>query len=462
MSSVIHRSSRTSRRSFLKAGSVALAAPTILGSRLLAQKSTSPTARINVGIVGLGSRGFNLLDEFLAEPRVQVTAICDVHDLHYRDREWGKGPVFGRVPARVKVEQKYGQRYKSGKYSGLMITSDFEYICQRDDIDVIVVATPDHWHALCTLTAINQGKDVYCEKPVTHTFAEGQAVSREVAKRKAVFQTGSQQRSDPLFQHAVNLVRNGVLGKIRTVEVGIPPGYDKPQGSTEVLTPPIGLDYEQWCGPSVMLPYMQARHHRWWRGHRAYGGGVLMDWIGHHNDIAHWSLDLDKSGPTVVEAVDWKFPGTDVYNTPQRYTIRCEFKQGVTSTISSQNEQGTKWIGENGWLHVRRGKMTASDSRWTNLAFNPGNKRVQKVDSHVANFVDCVHSREECLAPAETAHRSITPGHLAYVSHELKRPLKWDAENEVVIGDEKANQMLMPSTTGRRRRIGPFRPTRRK
>lgn len=402
----------------------------------------APNDRINVGLIGLGSRGFNLLDEFLAEPRVQVTALCDVHDLHYRDRKWGVGPAYGRVPARDRVEKRYAEQYKSGSYSGLLMTSDFRMICENQDLDAVVVATPDHWHAYATLLALRNGKDVYCEKPVTHLFAEGQAVYREVAKRNAVFQTGSQQRSDPLFQHAVNLVRNGVLGPIQKIEVGLPEGYSGPQGSTEILEPPVGLNYDMWCGPAARLPYMQARHHRWWRGHREYGGGVLMDWIGHHNDIAHWSLDIDKHGPAVVEAVDWTFPETDVYNTPQQYTIRCEYAGGVTSTISSRNEQGTKWIGENGWLHVRRGKMKASEPRWTDLAFDPGEFHVPAVASHVANFVDCVQSREACLAPAETAHRSITPGHLAYVSNVLKAPLRWDAVREVVLDNDRANELL--------------------
>lgn len=433
---------RPTRRSFLKT-TAAIGTSFYLTSRTSAAMQTSPNDRINVGIIGLGSRGFNLLDQFLAEPRVQITALCDVHDFHYRDRPWGKGPACGRVSAREKVEKQYLNEYRKGTYSGLLLTSDFQELCTRSDIDVVVVATPDHWHAACTLLALQNGKDVYCEKPVTHLFAEGKLVADAVKKQNAVFQTGSQQRSDPSFQHAVNLIRNGVLGRIQKIEVGLPPGYSEPMGSPEILVPPIGLDYAQWCGPSEQLPYMQARHHRWWRGHRAYGGGVLMDWIGHHNDIAHWSLDLDKSGPTRVEATDWTFPETEIYNTPEQYTIRCDYEHGVTSTISSQNELGTKWIGEEGWLYIKRGKMTASDKRWLDLKFKiPGNFRVQPVESHVANFVDCVQSRSQPIAPAETAHRSITPGHLGYVSQALQSPLQWDAERQIVIGNEEANQIL--------------------
>ncbi len=246
----------------------------------------------------------------------------------------------------------------------------------------------------------------------------------------------------------MRLVRNGVLGKVRRVEVGLPPGYDRPMGDTTVRVPPEHLDYNFWCGPSEELPYMRARHHRWWRGHRAYGGGVLMDWIGHHNDIAHWGLGMDTSGPTRVEAVGWEFPPTDVYNTPMRYEIRCEYAGGITSSISSQNAMGTRFVGDDGWIHVARGRkggatITASHARWTSLDFDPGPISVYESPGHARNFLDCCKSRQPCVAPPEVAHRSITPGHLAYVSQALGRALLWDAEREQVLHDEDAQRLLM-------------------
>ncbi|MGZ0169347.1 MAG: Gfo/Idh/MocA family protein [Planctomycetales bacterium] len=401
-------------------------------------QTTSPNERISVGVVGAGSRGFNLIDEFLKQPDAQIVAVCDVDSFHHRDRPWGKGPAYGRTPAKRKIDA----HYKSTSGGGISVTSDFREICQRDDIDAVVVATPDHWHALCTLEALRNGKDVYCEKPVTHTFHEGQLVYREVSKQKAVFQTGSQQRSSPEFRRAVQLVRAGILGTIQRIEVGLPPGYDKPQGDTTIVKPPDHLDYDQWCGPAPKLPYMRARHHRWWRGHRAYGGGVLMDWIGHHNDIAHWAIDADKSGLTKVEAVGWTFPDTDVYDTPHQYDIRCEYAGGIQTSISSRNLLGTKFIGENGWVHVTRGRLTVSDKRWADSGFQVATPDVYVSENHTRNFLDCVMSRKECIAPAETGHRSITPGHLAYVSDVLGRALKWDAANEVVIKDPEANKLL--------------------
>lgn len=427
---------RLNRRRFLQTSAAAVAAPAILPARVLGNAGAAPPSeRITLGVIGLGARGFNLLNALLEQPDAQIVAICDVDSHHYRDRPWGKGQAYGREPAKKKIEQRSGAR-------GVAVTKDFREVCARDDVDAVVVATPDHWHALCTLEALRNGKDVYCEKPVTHTFHEGQLVYREAAKRKAVFQTGSQQRSDVRFRRAVELVRNGHLGRVRRVEVGLPPGYDSPQGDPAAADPPDHLDYDWWCGPAPMLPYMRARHHRWWRGHTAYGGGVLMDWIGHHNDIAHWALDVDRSGPERVEAVDWSFPRTDVYDTPHHYEIRCEYPGGVTTSISSRHSRGATFIGEDGRVYVTRGRLRASDSRWIRKDFDPGPETVYRSDDHVRNFLDCVKSRRACIAPAETAHRSVTPGHLGYVSHRLGRPLRWDADKEKVVGDDRANELL--------------------
>jgi len=426
-----------SRRRFLAGSAAAFSAPLLFPSATRA----AALDRLTVGIVGAGSRGFNLIDGFLKEKDAQLVAVCDVDEFHYRDREWGKGRPYGRKAAKEHIEKAYADEKKTGTFKGITITDDFREITQRDDIDIVIVATPDHWHALCAYDALVNGKDVYCEKPVTHLFAEGRALYREVAKQKAVFQTGSQQRSTVDFQHCVDLVRSGRLGKLERIEVGLPVSYNEPQGDATMQPPPDHLDYDMWCGPSEKLPYMRARHHRWWRGHSAYGGGVLMDWIGHHNDIAHWSMDLDHSGPTKVEAVDWEMSATPVYDTPHHYTIACEYENGVTSTISSRNAQGTKWFFDEGWLYVKRGKLAASNPDWADWKFS-GRTKNGRYKSHVRNFLDCVKNRDECIASAEAGHRSITPGHLGYVSQALGRPLNWNPEKETVVDDAEANTLL--------------------
>ncbi|MEQ1826996.1 MAG: Gfo/Idh/MocA family oxidoreductase [Pirellula sp.] len=433
-----HSTSPTRRR--ILHGLVACTAAPFVAAATSLGTATQPAAseRMTLGIVGLGARGFNLLDQFLAEKDVQIVAICDVQPLHYRDLAWGKGTAYGLEPAKRRIDSKYN----TSPAMGVTTTSDYRELCSRKDIDAVVVATPDHWHALCTLEAIQQGKDVYCEKPLTHTFFEGQVVYRKAAARKAVFQTGSQQRSDPRFIAAAKIVQSGVMGNIDRFEVGLPRGYAKPQGDVDIVEPPKDLDYDRWCGPSEKLAYRRAIHHRWWRGNRAYGGGVLMDWIGHHNDIAHLALKSDRSGPMRVESVGWQFPDTPIYDTPQDYEIQCAYPGNIQSSISNKHPEGLRIYGENGWLHVRRGQLTVSSPAWLETLTKPGKTTGYDPVEHARNFIDCFKSRSECAATAEIGHRSVTPGHLGYVSQALGRSLRWDAVNEVVVDDAEANQLL--------------------
>ena len=289
------KSHQTSRRCFLKTSVLtAVSAPTIIHSSALGQAGKpAPSNRITVGLVGCGGRGVGVMNSFLREPNAQVIATCDPYETHYRGQ--GKGRALGRKPAAEMVGKKYGSK-PCDTYA------DYRDLCARDDIDVVIVATPDHWHAVQALEALRNGKDIYCEKPVTHFFAEGQALYREVAKRGAIFQTGSQQRSATVFRNAVELVRNGLIGKVKEVQVGLPKGPDKIKGDPTEEDRSGREDYQHWTGPAPMLPYVHARHHQMWRVHLAYGGGQLMDWIGHHNDIAHWGLGEDQGGPIRVEA----------------------------------------------------------------------------------------------------------------------------------------------------------------
>lgn len=403
--------------------------------------ATAPSEQIRLGQIGLGARGFNLIDCFTRHADCRIVAVCDVDRAHYRDRPWGKGRPYGREGGIERLSKAYAAKKSGTSAKDIVAYADYRDLLARDDLDAIIVATPDHWHALITWDSLRSGRDVYCEKPVTHLFAEGRSIAGETARQQAVVQVGSQQRSDPLFHYAVRLAKDGTLGDIESIEVGLPPGYDKPQGSTEVVEPRPSHDYEFWCGPAPRLPLMRARHHRWWRGHRAFGGGVLMDWIGHHNDIAQWAIGQDRNGPVRVEAESWQFPDTDVYNTPQHYEILCEYHGGVTSSISDRHRPGLKIIGSDGWVYANRGRIEASNPAWiADVSRNRG--LLPHTVQHVRNFLDCVRSRQECAAPPAIAHRSITPGYLGYVSHELQRPLVWDPVREQVVDDAEANRLL--------------------
>lgn len=432
------------RRSFSQtAAAVSLSSTLGLASRSHGSRRIPPSDRLTVGVIGLGARGNQVMKSFLAEDDVQIVAVCDVHDSHYRDRKWGSGAPMGLLPGKRAVERHYSELVKSGVYKGCQAISDYREVIERDDIDAVIVATPDHWHAKIASDAIGSGKDVYGEKPVTHYFAEGQHLYRLVKQHEGVYQVGSQQRSDSRFRRAVEVVRNGHLGKIKRVEVGLPPGYDQAQDSIEAVSPPTGLDYDMWCGPAEKLPYMRARHHRWWRSTRAFGGGVLMDWIGHHNDIAHWGLGQDTGGPESIEVPVWTKAECELYDTPKDYKIVCQYAGGIELVISSELKSGTKWIGENGWLWVNRGKHQASDVQWMKSSFDVGTWRLPKSNGHTRDFLDAVRSRGQCVATAEIGHRSITPGHLAYVASALGRKLTWDAQREVIVNDDSAQDLLM-------------------
>jgi len=433
-----------SRRTFAKAALAASIAPTIIPTRAWGSDTTPPPSeRINVGIIGLGGLGMGHVGRFLQAEGSQVVAVCDVQAEHYRDQEWGKRTPCGRDAGKAVAEDFYGEQMRSGAYKGCDTYSDFREICAREDIDAMVIATPDHWHARICLEALRNGKDIYCEKPVTHLFHEGQLIVAEVAKRKAIFQVGSQQRSDRGFRRCVEIVQNGHIGKIKHIEVGLPQGFNEPQGDPTITDPPENLDYEFWCGPSEALPYMRARHHRAWRWHRTYGGGQLMDWIGHHNDIAHWGAGLERTGPIEVEAPGtWTWSKFEGYNTPVDYEIWSRYANGVTISISTQHAGGAKWIGEDGWVGGNRGQRQGSNDTWFAKDFNPGPIKAYESNDHTANFLDGVRTLKECIAPAEIGHRSITPGHLGYVAVTLGRKLQWDPETETVVGDEEADKML--------------------
>jgi predicted dehydrogenase len=432
------------RRSFLRAAAATVIAPTFIPASALGRDgATAPGNRLNIGVIGLGGRGNTLLRSFLNQDDTQIVALCDVHDAHFRDGEWGKGRAnFGTTPGRELVENHYAKNKPSGNYRGTKVFADHRNLCAQKDLDAVIVATPDHWHGIQVLEALRAGKDVYCEKPITHHFSEGQAIYREVEKRKAIFQTGSQQRSYANFRRGVEIVRNGLIGKVTHVEVGLPAGHEDCLGPEDVTVPAANLNYEAWCGPSEKLPFIHARHHRNWRWQLAYGGGQLMDWIGHHNDIAHWGLGLDKTGPVEVEAIGWTRPKTAVYNAPVEFEVLSRYAGGATIQISSKNTKGTKWIGPDGWVYVNRGQIEASNKDWLRKDQSLGKYQADASDDHTRNFLEGVKRRKECICSAETGHRSVTPGHLGHISAQVGRKLKWDAKRELIKGDAEASKLL--------------------
>ncbi len=232
---------------------------------------------------------------------------------------------------------------------------DYRELIARPDIDAVLIAVPDHWHALVATEAAKHKKDIYGEKPLARTIVEQQAIVKAVRENGCIWQTGSWQRSVANFHKGAEIVRNRLIGKLTKVEVGLPPGHkDYAETGTQLTPtpPPAELDYETWIGPSKMLPYIAARSHKNWRWNYNTGGGQLLDWIGHHCDIAHWGMDCDLSGPSEIEGKG-VFPAADaVWNTCTSYTIHLQYPNGVAMTIADTDtgiKSGTKWIGTDGW-----------------------------------------------------------------------------------------------------------------
>jgi predicted dehydrogenase len=419
-----------SRRRFLAATGLALATPTLIPASALGRDGkTAPSERITMGVVGWGMMGPGNTDAFLGQKDCQVVAACDLDTR----------PLQQAVD---KINAHY-QNKDCRPYH------DYRVMMAREDIDAVMLAVPDHWHQLTAVEAATQKKDIYGEKPLARTIAEQQAIVKAVQKNKRIWQTGSWQRSQAPFRKAAEIVRNGLIGKVTRVEVGLPEGHSDFKGTKDkmsVTQPPPELDYDFWIGPSKMEPYIEARVHMNWRWNYNTGGGQLLDWIGHHCDIAHWGLDFDNTGPSEIEGHGGFPPKDAVWNTATRYRITLKYPNDIAMIIAGGHPDirgGTKWIGTDGWVWVDRGGYDASNIDW--FAKIPDDKykvQLYRSDNHHRNFLDCVKSRKPTITPVETAHHSAIPGHLGLISMLVERKIKWDPVKERIIGDAEASKLL--------------------
>jgi predicted dehydrogenase len=419
-----------SRRQFLATTALALAAPTIIPASALGQQGgVAPSKRITVGVVGWGMQGPGNTGALLGIKDCQVVAACDLDKNHLQS-------------AVNEINKRYGNQ-------DCKAYADYREMMARPDIDAVMLAVPDNWHALVAIEAAKNKKDIYGEKPLARTIAEQQAIVKAVQDNKRIWQTGSWQRSQGPFRKAAEIVRNGVIGKLKRVEVGLPAGHTDFAGTgnkRSVTEPPPHLDYNFWIGPSQMEPYIEARVHMNWRWNYNIGGGQLLDWIGHHCDIAHWGMDCDNSGPSEVEG-QGEFPPKDaVWNTCTKYRITCKYPNDVEMVLAGGHGDirgGTKWIGTDGWVWVDRGGYDASNLDWfVNLPADKSKVKLYQSGDHMRNFIECVKSRQPTITPVETAHHSAIPGHLGLIAMLVGRKIKWDATKEVIISDADASKLL--------------------
>ena len=423
---------KVSRRHFITTTGAALVLPLIVPGCVVGRGGRSrPSNRITLGVVGWGMQGPGNTTSFLAEEDCQVVAACDLDKEHLQS-------AVDTINARY--QNKDCKAYH-----------DYRELMARDDIDAVMLAVPDHWHELVATEAARNNKDIYGEKPLARTIAEQQIIVRAVQKHHCIWQTGSWQRSGATFRKAAEIVRNGLIGQVTHVEVGLPAGHHDFADTAQFITatePPPELDYDTWIGPSQMQPYIKARVHRNWRWNYNTGGGQLLDWIGHHCDIAHWGLDFDRSGPSEIEG-HGDFPPTDaVWNTCTKYRIELKYPRNITMTIAGGHpdiQGGTKWIGTEGWVWVDREKFDGSDPEWKHYKNLPDELRKVKLyesRNHQRNFLDCVKSRQPTITPVQTGHHSAIPGHLGLISLLTGRKINWSVAHEKILGDPEASKLL--------------------
>jgi predicted dehydrogenase len=418
-----------SRRSFLHAAGVtALAGPYVLTDWARAADSggrPTPSNRVTMALIGCGGMGNANLNGFLNKPEVQVVAVCDPD----RSR---------RESSRAAVDEFYGEHSRSGRYRGCDAYNDFRHVLARANVDAIVQATPDHWHAPIVIGAARAGKDIYGEKPLTAWLRQGRDMCEAVRRSGCVFQTGSQQRSDGRFRFACELVRNGRIGDVRTVLVGLPPGART--GNHPPLPVPDGFDYDLWLGPAPWAPYCEMRTHYNFRHILDYSGGKLCDWGAHHIDIAQWGLGTMESGPVELEGVG-EYPTDGLWNAAVNYRFTATYAGGVRLVVSNRFAQGVRFEGDEGWVFVNRAKIDAEPKSLLASTIGRNETHLYPSGDHRQNFLDCIRSRRETAAPIEHAHRTITIAHLANIAMRLERRIRWDPASERIVNDPEAERM---------------------
>ena len=382
------------------------------------QKKVGPNDQIVMGAIGVGGQGTSIMKWAMKEPNVKFVAVCDVDE--------------GRCD---KAAGTVGD--------GCAKYHDFRELLERKDLDAVTIGTVDHWHALTSIAAMKAGCDVYCEKPLALTIAEGKAMYEASRKYDKIFQTGSQQRSDARYRLACELVRNGRIGKVHTVEARI--GDNPIGGPFSTSEVPKGLDWDFWQGPTPEVAYVKQRCHyefRWWY---EYSGGKITDWGAHHNDIAQWALGADDTGPIAVTATGVK-PSKEKnsYNCHPHFAISYMYADGTRLITTSDGENGNRFIGDKGWIFVSRERIGASDKKLIDEPLPKDATQLYKSTNHMGNFLDGVRTRKRTICDVAIGHRSATVCHLGSIALRLGKPYEWDPKAEKFVGPgcDEANKMV--------------------
>ena len=439
------QNSITTRRSFLKTASAMAVAPYFIPSTSLGLgSSVAPSDRILMAAIGCGGKGRNNTKRFLNDKRVQFVAACDVDSNH--------------LAIALKEINNHYKNQDCDSYE------DFRELIARPDIDAVHVSTPDHWHAVASVMAMRKGKDVYCEKPLANSFGESKTIRDAAAQTGRILQCGSHERSNNNCRFAAELVRNGLLGNLESIQINMPCEQEHhltARGTVSKPEPadvPKHLNWDFWQGHTKPTGYWEGGNHFWWRFILNYGGGEMTDRGAHIIDIAQLAMDADASGPVLFEA-----KGMQVKNSPYDafwdYEFTNTYSNGVRMIGSTQGPRGLKFIGADGWLMVaiHGGALTASNPDWLPEKIKDGKRlgvediapddfkiKLGRSPGHHKNFIDCVISREPPMATAEIGHRTATICHLYNIAMRTGSSIQSDPQAEELINNTEAAKWLVP------------------
>jgi predicted dehydrogenase len=355
---------------------------------------------------------------------VQFVAVCDVDALRL-------------AKAKETVDL-------ANKNSDCRTYGDYREFLEKEKLDAVSIALPDHWHGIIYTEAVNKKLNVYGEKPICRTIKDGQTIVSAVKKNNIIWQTGSWQRSLPNFHHGAELAINGRVGKLKYIEVGLPDG-NKGIGTPPVKDVPPELNWEMWLGPALKVPYRGVSH--WdWRWILDYSGGQLTDWAGHHIDIANWGAGLEYTGPVEISGKG-VYPTEGIYNVPVEYDFLCKYANGIEMRVANASRlplgMGTTWHGDLGWVHVDRGNViSASDPKILDEVIGENEIQLYKSENHWQNFIDCVRSGKQAIAPIEPAFRAISVALLGEIAMTTGQTIVWDPEKMEIAGNTRASRLL--------------------
>jgi len=421
------KEARITRRRFIKKACCAsspLVLPYIIPRSVFGKTGIPPSERVTIGAIGIGAQGTNDLKGFLQLPGAQIVAVCDVSR-----------------PARQRgltlVNNKYGNNDCSAY-------NDFQDMIQREDIDAISIVTPYHWHSLMVLAAVREGKDIFLEKPVALSLQEGKMLREAVHRYNVVFQLGTQQRSSRNFRFACELALNGRLGRLHTIKVGTARG--RVTGNMAPMPAPEWLDYDRWLGPALWSPYHEKKMIRDFHEHISdFSLGMIHCWGIHHLDIAQWGAGTEHTGPSEIWGIG-TFPSDGTCDCMLGWDVTMKFVNDLTISFTDEtkNAHGVRFEGDQGWVFVNRRTLKAHPGSLLMEQIEPQEHRLPVSTNHFQNFLDAVRNRQKPIAPIDVAIRSDTLCHLAYISVQLGRKLRWDVEREQFIDDTQADRLLLP------------------